>query len=152
MQELIKQYEKTYLKPEGEVPELKPGDTVRVNINLYEGGSDHIAGLKKIHRIAAKGKKKEDSKVERVQVYEGVIISLKSAGSRRKFTVRKLSNGVGVEKTFFVNSHKIKSIEVIRRANVRRAKLYYLRDRIGKATRLKEKRSTAIRKKGDPKS
>ena len=147
MQTLIKQYEKTYLKPEGEVPQLKPGDTVRVSINLYEGGSDHIAGLKKIHRIAAKGKKKEDAKVERVQVYEGVVISIKGASSREKFTVRKLSNGVGVEKTFFLNSHKIKNIEVVRRAKVRRAKLYYLRDRIGKATRLKEKRSNVSKAK-----
>ena len=103
--------------------------------------------MKKIHRIAAKGKKKEDAKVERVQVYEGVVISLKGASSRQKFTVRKLSNGVGVEKTFFLNSHKIKLIEVIRRAKVRRAKLYYLRDRIGKATRLKEKRVTGSKAK-----
>lgn len=150
MQELIRQYEKTYLKPEGEVPELKPGDTVRVSINLYEGGSDHLAGLKKIHRIAAKGKKKDETKVERVQVYEGVVISLKGSGSRRKFTVRKLSNGVGVEKTFFLNSHKIKKIEVIRRAKVRRAKLYFLRDRIGKATRLKEKRTHVKKVKAAP--
>ncbi len=152
MQQLIRQYEKTYLKAEGDVPELKPGDTVRVSINLYEGGSDHIAGLKKIHRIAAKGKKKEDAKVERVQVYEGVVISLKGASSRSKFTVRKLSNGVGVEKTFFLNSAKIKKIEVVRRANVRRAKLYYLRDRIGKATRLKEKRTNVSKAKAAPKA
>ena len=152
MQQLIRQYEQTYLKPEGELPELKPGDTVRVSINLYEGGSDHIAGLKKIHRIAAKGKKKEETKVERVQVYEGVVISLKGASSRRKFTVRKLSNGVGVEKTFFIHSHKIKKIEVVRRAKVRRAKLYFLRDRIGKATRLKEKRAKAKTAKSAPKA
>ena len=140
MQKIIKQYENGLLKAEGEVPEIRPGDTVRLSINIYEGGSDHIAGLKKIHRIAAKGKERRDTKVERVQVFEGVVISLKGKGLRQKLTVRKLASGVGVEKTYFVHSRKLARIEVIRHAKVRRAKLYYLRDRVGKATRLKEKR------------
>jgi large subunit ribosomal protein L19 len=140
MQKLVKQYENGLLKAEGEVPEIRPGDTVRLSINIYEGGSDHVAGLKKIHRIAAKGKERRDTKVERVQVFEGVVISIKGKGLRQKITVRKLASGVGVEKTYFVHSRKLAGIEVVRHAKVRRAKLYYLRDRVGKATRLKEKR------------
>lgn len=141
MQKLISDYEKTYLKKPGEVPPLRPGDTVRVSINIYEGATDHIAGLKKIHRIAAKGKEQKSAKVERVQTYEGVVIGVKGQGVRQKFTVRKLASGVGVEKTFFMHSHKIEKIEIVRRAKVRRAKLYFLRDRIGKSTRLREKRT-----------
>lgn len=141
MQKLISDYEKTYLKKPGEVPPLRPGDTVRVSINIYEGATDHIAGLKKIHRIAAKGKEQKSAKVERVQTYEGVVIGVKGHGVRQKFTVRKLASGVGVEKTFFMHSHKIEKIEIVRRAKVRRAKLYFLRDRIGKSTRLREKRT-----------
>jgi large subunit ribosomal protein L19 len=141
MQTLISKYERSYLKKAGEVPPLRPGDTVRVSINIYEGGTDHIAGLKKIHRIAAKGKEQKSAKVERVQVFEGTVISVKGAGSRQKFTVRKLASGVGVEKTYFLHSRKIEKIEIVRRAKVRRAKLYFLRNRIGKATRLREKRT-----------
>ena len=84
MQKLIREYEKTYLKNEDQVPDLQPGDTVRVNINIYEGSTDHIAGLKKIHRIAAKGKAaKGGAKVERVQVFEGTVISIKGAGWKK---------------------------------------------------------------------
>jgi large subunit ribosomal protein L19 len=140
MQKIIRQYEKGLLKAEGEVPEINPGDTIRLSINIYEGGSDHIAGLKKIHRIAAKGKERRDTKVERVQVFEGTVISIKGSGLRQKITVRKLASGVGVEKTYFVHSRKLASIDVVRHAKVRRSKLYYLRDRVGKSTRLKEKR------------
>jgi large subunit ribosomal protein L19 len=140
MQSIIREYESGLLKAEGEVPEIKPGDTVRLHINIYEGVTDHVAGLKKIHRIAAKGKERRDTKVERVQVFEGTVISLKGRGLRQKITVRKLASGIGVEKTYFVHSRKVARIEVVRRAKVRRAKLYYLRDRVGKATRLKEKR------------
>ena len=139
-QSLIRSYEAGLVKEAGEVPEIKPGDTVRIKINIYEGGSDMIAGLKKIHRIAAKGKARTDTKVERVQVFEGTVISLKGTGLRQKITVRKLASGVGVEKTYFTNSRKVAGIEVVRRAKVRRSKLYFLRDRVGKATRLKEKR------------
>jgi large subunit ribosomal protein L19 len=140
MQELIAKYEAEMLKPEGQVPVLKPGDTVRVKVTIFEGKSDHVAGLKKIHRIAAKGKEKDTGKGERLQTFEGVVIAVQGRGMKQKFTVRKLASGVGVEKTFFSHSRRIASIEIVRRAIVRRAKLYYLRDRVGKGTRLKEKR------------
>lgn len=139
-QDVIRSYEAGLRKNEGEIPVIKPGDTVRMKINIYEGGSDKIAGLKKIQRIAAKGKKRTDTKVERVQIFEGTVIAIKGKGLRQKITVRKLASGVGVEKTYFTNSRKVAGIEIVRRAHVRRAKLYYLRDRVGKATRLREKR------------
>ena len=143
MQELIRKYQAGMAKPEGELPDIKPGDTVRVTINIYEGGSDHVAGLKKIHRIAAKGKERKDTKVERQQVFEGTLIGIQGGGVSQKFTVRKLSSGVGVEKTWFSHSRKVAKIEVVRRAKVRRAKLYFLRERVGKAVRLKEKREAS---------
>jgi large subunit ribosomal protein L19 len=145
MQELIRQYQEGLLKPEG-VPAIKPGDTVRVHVNLYEGGTEHIAGLKKIHRIAAKGKERRGAKVERVQIFEGVVISVRGNGAHQKVTVRKLASGVGVEKTYFTHSPKLARIEVVRHAKVRRAKLYFLRHRVGKATRLKEKRDFGVAK------
>jgi large subunit ribosomal protein L19 len=140
MQELIRKYEEGLLQAERPTPVIKPGDTVRVHLNIYEGATEHLAGLKKIHRIAAKGKERKSQKVERVQIFEGTVISVKGSQGHLKFTVRKLASGVGVEKTFFAQSRKIANIEVTRHAKVRRAKLYYLRDRVGKATRLREKR------------
>ena len=139
MQQLIRQYNMKMAKPEGEVPVIVPGDTLRVHINLYEGGSDHIAGLKKIHRIAARGKQATQN-VERIQIFEGTVLAVQGSGPMQKVTVRKISSGVGVEKTYFVHSAKINKLEVTRHGIVRRAKLYYLRDRVGKATRLKEKK------------
>ena len=100
-----------------DVPDFGPGDTVKVNVRVVEGGR------------------------ERVQVYEGVVIGRSGGGLRETFTVRKISFGVGVERIFPVHAPIIQSIEVTRRGDVRRAKLYYLRDRIGKATRIKEKRT-----------
>jgi large subunit ribosomal protein L19 len=146
MQALIKEYESGLLKDAGSLPEIKPGDTLRVTINIYEGGADHVAGLKKIHRIAAKGKDRKDTKVERQQVFEGTVIATQGRGLRRKITVRKLASGVGVEKTFFIHSRKVANVEVVRRARVRRAKLYFLRDRVGKSVRLKEKRDATLSK------
>jgi large subunit ribosomal protein L19 len=143
MQELIRKYEAGMAKPAGEIPVLKPGDTVRVSINIFEGQAENVAGLKKIHRIAAKGKERKDTKVERQQVFEGTIISIQGAGLRQKLTVRKLSSGVGVEKTWFTHSRKIAKLEVVRHAKIRRAKLYFLRERVGKAVRLKEKRDVS---------
>ncbi len=100
-----------------DIPKFSPGDTVRVHVLVTEGGN------------------------ERVQVYEGVVIGRKSGnGARATFNVRKISFGVGVERIFPLHSPIIREIEVIRRGDVRRAKLYYLRDRVGKATRIKEKR------------
>lgn len=110
----VDQIESAYLRDD--VPDFTPGDTVRVNVRVVEGGR------------------------ERVQLYEGVVIARNGGGARASFTVRKISFGVGVERIFPLHAPIIHSIEVIRRGDVRRAKLYYLRDRVGKAARIKEKR------------
>ena len=110
----VDQIESAYLRDD--VPDFGPGDTVRVNVRVVEGGR------------------------ERVQIFEGVVIARNGGGARASFTVRKLSFGVGVERIFPLHAPIIHSIEVVRRGDVRRAKLYYLRDRIGKAARIKEKR------------
>jgi large subunit ribosomal protein L19 len=100
-----------------DIPEFWPGDTVKVNVRVVEGTRS------------------------RIQVFEGVVIARKGGGLRETFTVRKVSFGVGVERTFPLHSPVIESIEVVRKGKVRRAKLYYLRDRVGKKARIKEKRS-----------
>jgi len=100
-----------------DIPDFGPGDTVRVNVRVVEGGR------------------------ERIQTFEGNVIARSGGGLRETFTVRKISFGVGVERIFPLHAPIISSIEVVRRGKVRRAKLYYLRDRVGqKATRIKEKR------------
>lgn len=99
-----------------DVPDFSPGDNVKVHVRVVEGGR------------------------ERVQVFEGVVIARDGGGLRETFTVRKVSFGVGVERIFPVHAPIVQKIEVTRKGDVRRAKLYYLRDRIGKATRIKEKR------------
>ena len=99
-----------------DIPDFGPGDTVRVHVRVIEGG------------------------LERTQAFEGVVIARKGGGIRETFTVRKISFGVGVERIFPVHAPIIQTIEVLRRGDVRRAKLYYLRNRVGKATRIKEKR------------
>ncbi len=99
-----------------DVPDFKAGDTVRVHVRVVEGGR------------------------ERVQVFEGVVIARKGGGVNDTFTVRKMSFGVGVERVFPVHAPIIQRVEVIRKGDVRRAKLYYLRDRVGKAARIKEQR------------
>ena len=98
-----------------DLPELNIGDTVKVYINIKEGAKS------------------------RIQMFEGTIISKKHGGIAETFTVRRVSYGVGVEKTFPVNSPSIAKIEVVRKGRVRRSKLYYLRDRVGKAAKVKEK-------------
>lgn len=98
-----------------DLPELCIGDTVKVHVLIKEGTR------------------------ERIQVFEGTIIAKKHGGITETFTVRRISYGVGVERTFPVNSPKLAKIEIVRKGKVRRAKLYYLRDRVGKATRVKEK-------------
>ena len=103
------------LTADKEVPEFAPGDTLRVNVKVVEGTR------------------------ERVQAFEGVCIGRKNGGLNSSFTVRKLSYGEGVERVFPVYSPSIDSIDVIRRGDVRRAKLYYLRERSGKSARIKEK-------------
>ena len=97
-----------------DIPEFWPGDTVKVNVRVVEGTRS------------------------RIQVFEGVVISSRGGGLRETFTVRKISFGVGVERTFPLHSPVIESIEVSRRGKVRRAKLYYLRERVGKKARIKE--------------
>lgn len=113
---LIAQIEKEEIERLGaSIPDFAAGDTVVVNVNVVEGER------------------------KRVQAYEGVVIAKKNRGLNSSFTVRKISSGVGVERTFQSHSPLISSIEVKRRGDVRRAKLYYLRDRSGKSARIKEK-------------
>jgi large subunit ribosomal protein L19 len=102
-----------------DLPEFWPGDNVKVHVRVVEGTRS------------------------RIQVFEGVVIARKGDGIRETFTVRKISFGVGVERTFPLHSPVIETIEVTRRGKVRRAKLYYLRDRVGKKARIKEKREPA---------
>jgi large subunit ribosomal protein L19 len=101
-----------------DIPAFRPGDTLKVNVKVIEGTRS------------------------RVQLFQGVVIRRQGAGVRETFTVRKVSFGVGVERTFPVHSPVIDSIEVVTRGDVRRAKLYYLRDLRGKAAKIKEKRET----------
>ena len=105
---------------------LVPGDTVRVSVKVVEGEK------------------------ERIQVFEGVLIRKRGDGASASFTVRRISYGVGVERTFPLHSPRIDKIQVIKRATVRRAKLYYLRDLAGKAARLKEKRFVQVPASGEP--
>jgi large subunit ribosomal protein L19 len=104
-----------------DVPEFRPGDTLRVHVRVVEGSRS------------------------RVQVFQGVVIRRQGSGLRETFTVRKISFGVGVERTFPVHTPIIDKIEVVTRGDVRRAKLYYLRDLRGKAAKIKEKRETVAR-------
>ena len=108
------------------VPEFQPGDTVRVNVKVIEGTR------------------------ERIQAYEGVCIGRKNAGLSSSFTVRKISYGEGVERVFPLYSPRIDSIQVVRRGDVRRAKLYYLRSRRGKSARIKERRDVRVAKSAAP--
>ncbi len=101
-----------------DVPPFAPGDTVKVHVKVKEGEK------------------------ERIQVFQGLVIARKGGGVRETFTVRKISQGVGVERTFPVHSPVLERIEVERHGQVRRAKLYYLRDRRGKAARIAEKRDS----------
>ena len=119
-----------------DIPRMSPGDTVRVHVKVKE------TTIKDDKAVGMKGKGIKEVERERVQVYEGVIIGLKGSGARATITVRKISFGEGVERIFPVNATTIDKIEVVKSARVRRAKLYYLRDRKGKAGRLSEKRTT----------
>ena len=111
---LIEALEKGQLRTD--IPDFKPGDTVRAHVKVVEGTR------------------------ERVQVFEGVVIHRKGTGVRETFTVRRISYNVGVERTFPVHSPRLERIEVVRRGIVRRAKLYYLRNLRGKASRIRERR------------
>ena len=112
MNEIIKKIEDAQLKEK--VDEFRVGDTVRVSAKIKEGNR------------------------ERIQVFEGIVLKRQNGGVRETFTVRKLSNGVGVEKTWPLHSPTIEKIEVVRRGKVRRAKLNYLRYRVGKSAKVKE--------------
>lgn len=112
--DLIKLVEQQYKRQD--VPDFRPGDTVRVSVRVVEGGR------------------------ERSQVFEGVVIQRRGGGLGETFTVRRVSYGVGVERTFLLHSPRIEKIEVVRRGRVRRAKLFYLRGLTGRAARLKEVR------------
>lgn len=110
---LIQQIEQEYLQENR--PVLFPGDTVRVNVKIVEGNK------------------------ERIQAFEGIVIGQRGSGVNATFRVRKVFQGVSVERVFFMHSPRVESIKVIRRGRVRRAKLYYLRDRMGKSARIREK-------------
>lgn len=99
-----------------DVPDFRPGDTVRVHVKVVEGGR------------------------ERIQAFEGVVIDRKGGGLDETFTVRRVSFGIGVERSFLVHSPRLAKMEVVRRGRVRRAKLYYLRGLRGRAARIKERR------------
>ncbi len=99
-----------------DVPAFGPGDTLKVHVRVVEGAK------------------------ERIQIFQGYVVKRQGSGLQETFTVRKLSSGIGVERTFPVHSPVLQMIEVVARGDVRRAKLYYMRDRIGKAARVKEKR------------
>lgn len=113
MRQIIKEIEKEQIR--GEIPDFEIGDTVRVRVQIIEGQKS------------------------RVQDFEGVVIGRKHKGARETFTVRKVSSGVGVERIFPLNSPRIVAIEVVRKGDVRRAKLYYLRQRAGKKARIRER-------------
>jgi large subunit ribosomal protein L19 len=102
-----------------DLPDFRPGDTVKVHVRVVEGSR------------------------ERIQVFQGFVLRRQGGGLRETFTVRKVSFGVGVERTFPVHSPSIARIELVTRGDVRRAKLYYLRERTGRAAKIKEKRSPA---------
>ncbi|MCI1274384.1 MAG: 50S ribosomal protein L19 [Clostridiaceae bacterium] len=116
MNPTIDELEKTYLK--SEIPAVNTGDTVKVFVKIIEGNK------------------------ERIQAFEGTVIKKHGAGVNKTITVRKVFQGVGVERVFLINSPRIDKINVLRRGDVKRSKLYYLRERSGKATRIREKIET----------
>jgi len=115
MNPVIESIERNYQKNKQEIPNFQPGDTIRMEIKVREGEK------------------------ERLQAFEGVVIARRHNGLRENFTVRKISYGVGVERTFMVHSPSIASITTLRRGRVARGKLYYLRARVGKKTRVRDK-------------
>ncbi len=113
MSNIIAEIEKEYMKQD--VPQFNVGDTVRVSVKVKEGNR------------------------ERIQVFEGIVIAKKNGSVRETFTVRRISFGIGVERTFPLHSPRITAIDVVKHGKVRRAKLYYLRNLSGKAAKIKEK-------------
>ncbi|MBI3925012.1 MAG: 50S ribosomal protein L19 [Armatimonadetes bacterium] len=113
--DLIRMIEKEQMK--SDIPEFGPGDTVKAFIKVIEGGK------------------------ERIQAFEGVCIVRSNSGLKESVTLRKVSHGIGVERTLLLHSPRLEKLEVVRRGQVRRARLYYLRERIGKKARVKEKKT-----------
>jgi large subunit ribosomal protein L19 len=111
--DLLRELTQEYLK--SDIPDFRPGDNVKVHVRLKEGEK------------------------ERIQIFEGLVIARKHGGIQETFTVRKISSGIGVERVFPIHSPSIAKLEVVRRGQVRRAKLYYIRSRRGKAARIKER-------------
>lgn len=120
MNEKIRKIESEQMRKD--LPLFQPGDTLKVYYRVIEGNR------------------------ERIQVFQGTVLRIKGEGSRKTFTVRKISFGIGVERVFPLNSPKIAKIEVVRRGEVRRARLYYLRERVGKATKVKERKYIPVKK------
>ena len=120
LDELMKVVQEKYIRTD--IPEFRPGDTVRVYVKVKEGDK------------------------ERIQAFEGVVIRKRGSGTDGTFTVRKVSYGIGVERTFPFNTKVIDKVKVLKRGIVRRARLYYLRERKGKAARVKEKKEWMTRK------
>jgi large subunit ribosomal protein L19 len=117
MVDLVASVEQQQLKGEDELPQLRPGDLVRVHTRIFEGGR------------------------ERTQIFQGTVMRMRKGGANANFTVRRIAaHGVGVERTFPLHSPRIIKVEVLRHSHVRRAQLYYLRGRTGKAARLRERR------------
>lgn len=114
MQDIIRAIEEEQMKKD--IPDFRPGDTVKVHVKVVEGGR------------------------ERIQTFEGTVIRRRGGGLSETFSVRRISYGVGVERTFPIHSPRIDRIETVRRGKVRRARLYYLRERFGKKAKVKEKR------------
>jgi large subunit ribosomal protein L19 len=112
-QEVIRSIEAEQLK--SDLPTIHVGDTIKVGVRIKEGGK------------------------ERVQPYEGIVIAMRHGGINKTITVRRIFQGIGVERVFLVHSPRVDNIKIIRRGKVRRAKLFYLRDRVGKATRVKQR-------------
>ncbi len=112
-QEIINAIEAEYLKTD--LPTIHVGDTVKIGVRISEGGK------------------------ERVQPYEGTVIAMRRSGINKTITVRRIFQGIGVERIFLIHSPAVASIQIIRRGKVRRAKLYYLRNRVGKATRIQQR-------------
>jgi len=114
VQDIIRAIEEEQMKKD--IPNFRPGDTVKVHVKVIEGGR------------------------ERIQVFEGTVIRRRGSGLSETFSVRRISYGVGVERSFLVHSPRIEKIELVRRGKVRRARLYYMRSRFGKQAKIKEKR------------
>lgn len=121
----IENLEKKYLKTK--LPQFKPGDTLQIHVRVKEREKE-----------SAKAKDKEKEK-ERIQIFEGVVIGMRGRGIQGSFVVRKISFGVGVERIFPFHSPSIEKIKVLKSGSVRRAKLYYLREKTGKAAKIREK-------------